>query len=374
LYHAASRRQKLWETALRISEKPRELHVIIVGINRLTETYIQALAQFGIGNISVAGLLGSTGKHVGRLLATYPVLGSPEDIESILDGLEVHGINVGRIVVAAPLRELRLEAQDALLRAERSRSITLQFLSEALGLSGGDEGNFNGRKQGSSASLTFPRFDLSSPQLRTVSLRSFWKVKRGLDAITAFALLFLLLPVFFLVFLAVAADTGFPVIFWQRRPGLGGRSFHLYKFRTMRAPRASDGSRIQDADRTSRCGNFLRRTRLDELPQLLNIIRGDMSFVGPRPLLPRDQPKDFLARLMVRPGLTGWAQVAGGRDISAEDKAALDLWYVYNASIRLDLIIAIKTFRIVVFGERICEDSMELAWRELTSCGIVKFQ
>jgi len=374
LYHAASRRQRLWEAAIRISEKPRELHVIIVGITRLTETYIQALAQFGTGNISVAGLLGSTSKHAGRLLATYPILGSPEDVETILDGLEVHGINVRRIVVAARFRELRLEAQDALLRAERSRNITLQFLTEALGFNGGDGGNFNGRKQESSASLTFPRFDLSSPQLRAVSQRSFWKIKRGLDVVAAFALLLLLLPVFFLVFLAVAADTGFPVIFWQLRPGVGGRSFYLYKFRTMRAPRASDGSRIPDAERTSRSGNILRRTRLDELPQLLNILRGDMSFVGPRPLLPKDQPKDFLARLMVRPGLTGWAQVAGGRDIPAEDKAALDVWYVYNASIRLDLKIAIKTVRIVVFGERICEDSMELAWHDLTSCGIVKFQ
>jgi lipopolysaccharide/colanic/teichoic acid biosynthesis glycosyltransferase len=281
---------------------------------------------------------------------------------------------VGRIVVAAPFRELRLEAQDALLRAERSRSITLQFLTEALGFDGGDEENFHGRTRESSTSLTFPRFDLSSPQLRAVSQRSFWKIKRGLDAITALALLFLLSPVFLLVFLAVAADIGFPVIFWQRRPGRSGRSFHLYKFRTMRAPRASDGSRIPDAERTSRFGHFLRRTRLDELPQLLNILRGDMSFVGPRPLLPRDQPKDFLARLMVRPGLTGWAQVAGGRDISAEDKTALDIWYVYNASIRLDLKIAIKTLRIVVFGERICKDSMELAWHDLASCGIVKFQ
>lgn len=373
LCHSASRRQKLREAAIRISAKPRELHVLIVGITRLTETYIQALVQFGPGHISVAGLLGITGKHVGRHLATYPVLGSPEDVEGVLDGLEVHGINVGRIVVAAPFRDLRPEAQDALLSVERSRGVALQFLTEVLGFDGSDEGDLNGSEQESSASLILPRFEHASPQLRAASRRGFWKVKRGLDAIAALGLLFLLWPIFLLAGLAVAADVGFPVIFWQRRPGLVGRSFHLYKFRTMRAPHASDGSRIPDAARTSRWGGFMRRTRLDELPQLVNILRGDMSFVGPRPLLACDQPKDCFARLMVRPGLTGWAQVAGGRDISPEDKAALDVWYVCNASVLLDLKIAVQTVRIVLFGERISEESMELAWHDLTACGIVQF-
>jgi lipopolysaccharide/colanic/teichoic acid biosynthesis glycosyltransferase len=166
------------------------------------------------------------------------------------------------------------------------------------------------------------------------------------------------------VALFVAASVGFPVIFWQRRPGLGGRSFHLYKFRTMGAAHSADGRRLTDAERVHRVGNFLRRTRLDELPQLLNILRGDMSFVGPRPLLPRDQPKSC-ARLLVRPGLTGWAQVVGGRDIPPEDKAALDVWYVRNASLLLDLEIVLRTAPIVFFGERISERLIARARREL---------
>ncbi|NJL08643.1 MAG: sugar transferase, partial [Methylacidiphilales bacterium] len=112
-------------------------------------------------------------------------------------------------------------------------------------------------------------------------------------------------------------------------------------------------------------GHLLRRTRLDELPQLFSILLGHMSFVGPRPLLPVDQPAGHSARLLVRPGLTGWAQIKGGRIISAEDKAALDVWYVRNASLALDLRILLGTIPMVLFGERVAEDAIAQAWREL---------
>ena len=114
----------------------------------------------------------------------------------------------------------------------------------------------------------------------------------------------------------VGASVGLPVLFWQQRPGLGGRPFRVYKFRTMRAAHSSDGRRLSDKERVSQMGTLMRRLRLDELPQLFNIFRGDMSFIGPRPLLPCDQSDAYRARLLVRPGLTGWAQVVGGRDIS----------------------------------------------------------
>ena len=136
------------------------------------------------------------------------------------------------------------------------------------------------------------------------------------------------------------------------------------------APRtAADGRRLPDTHRVSNIGRFMRRTRLDELPQLINIIRGDMSFVGPRPLLPQDQPKASAARLLVRPGLTGWAQIVGGRDIPPEDKAALDLWYVRNASLLLDLRIFARTIPIILFGERISQSLIERARRKGSSWG-----
>ena len=140
----------------------------------------------------------------------------------------------------------------------------------------------------------------------------------------------------------------------------------------MGASHAADGRRLPDTHRVSKIGKFMRRTRLDELPQLINIIRGDMSFVGPRPLLPQDQPKASAARLLVRPGLTGWAQVVGGRDIPPEDKAALDVWYVRHASLLLDLGIAARTIPIILFGERISQSLIERARREWVELGITK--
>ena len=113
-------------------------------------------------------------------------------------------------------------------------------------------------------------------------------------------------------------------------------------------------------------GHFLRRSRLDELPQLFHILVGQMSFVGPRPLLPIDQPVGYAARLLVRPGLTGWAQVKGGRQISALDKAALDVWYVRHASLRLDLEILVRTALTLLLGERPHAGAIRQAWEERT--------
>jgi lipopolysaccharide/colanic/teichoic acid biosynthesis glycosyltransferase len=172
----------------------------------------------------------------------------------------------------------------------------------------------------------------------------------------------------------VAASLGVPILFWQQRPGLGGRPFRLYKFRTMRAAHDSEGRRLSESERTSRIGNALRRLRFDELPQLYNILRGEMSFVGPRPLLPRDQSAATQARLLVRPGLTGWAQVVGGRNIEPVEKAALDVWYVCHASLALDVEIALRTIPLVLTGEHVYFASIERAWRDLKERGVLKEQ
>ena len=117
-------------------------------------------------------------------------------------------------------------------------------------------------------------------------------------------------------------------------------------------------------------GHLLRRLRLDELPQLFQILSGEMSFVGPRPLLPVDQSPAYAARLLVRPGLTGWAQVTGGRTISAADKAALDVWYVHHASLALDVRILLTTALMVLFGERVDQRAIARAWRDLKEAGV----
>jgi lipopolysaccharide/colanic/teichoic acid biosynthesis glycosyltransferase len=121
----------------------------------------------------------------------------------------------------------------------------------------------------------------------------------------------------------------------------------------MRAPHDKHQNRVPDDQRSSAIGQILRRTRLDELPQLYNVLIGDMSLIGPRPLLPCDQAPEYAARLSVRPGITGWAQVNGGRAISTFDKLILDVWYVQNASLVLDLSIIFRTVKMILFGDRI---------------------
>jgi lipopolysaccharide/colanic/teichoic acid biosynthesis glycosyltransferase len=134
----------------------------------------------------------------------------------------------------------------------------------------------------------------------------------------------------------------------------------------MGRPYDADGRRIEDAHRLSATGRFLRRFRLDELPQLFNILIGEMSFIGPRPLLQADQFPGLDARLAVRPGMTGWAQIKGGRELSAADKAALDVWYIRNACFRVDLEILVGTLRVVLLGERAADgDAIRSAWHEL---------
>ena len=159
----------------------------------------------------------------------------------------------------------------------------------------------------------------------------------------------------------VAIDVGFPIVFWQKRPGKFGRPFKLFKFCTMRPAHDRAGARISDEKRSSIVGRFLRRSRLDEIPQLYNILTGEMSFVGPRPLLPSDQPTETTARLLVRPGLTGMAQVFGARDISPEDKNALDIWYVRHASLWLDAKILVRTPLVMLRGERVDQRAVRAA-------------
>jgi lipopolysaccharide/colanic/teichoic acid biosynthesis glycosyltransferase len=213
-------------------------------------------------------------------------------------------------------------------------------------------------------------FTISDADLRNLTRRPYWRLKRTVDFLIATLLLVLTAPVSFVVASLVALDVGWPVVFWQQRPGLGGRPFKLYKFRTMAAVHDLEGRRLSDSQRQTFLGRLIRRSRLDELPQLFNILVGDMSFVGPRPLLPVDQPSAYRARLLVRPGLTGWAQVQGGREVAAADKAALDVWYVRNASPWLDALILLRTVPMAIFGERVSAAAIRRAWHELHQAGV----
>ena len=176
-------------------------------------------------------------------------------------------------------------------------------------------------------------------------------LKRLFDIIVSSIALILFSPIFLLVTYKVKNNLGSPVLFKQTRPGLNGKPFEMVKFRTMRDAVDKDGDPLPDAERLTAFGKMLRSTSLDELPELWNVLKGDMSLVGPRPLLMEYLPlytKEQSKRHNVKPGITGYAQVNGRNAISWEQKFELDTWYVENQSFWLDIHILFKTVLKVV--------------------------
>jgi lipopolysaccharide/colanic/teichoic acid biosynthesis glycosyltransferase len=176
-------------------------------------------------------------------------------------------------------------------------------------------------------------------------------LKRGFDIAASAIALVVFSPLILILVLLVRSRLGSPVFFRQKRPGLGAESFEVIKFRTMTDEIGIDGLPLPDADRLPPFGRWLRSTSLDELPELWNVLRGEMSLVGPRPLhiyyLPRYSPSQA-RRHEVRPGLTGWAQVNGRNAISWDEKFSLDVWYVDNRTFLLDLKIILITVAKIV--------------------------
>jgi len=180
--------------------------------------------------------------------------------------------------------------------------------------------------------------------------------KRVLDFLFSLCLLLVVFPVMLIVALLIRIKLGAPVIFQQVRPGLHGKPFRMVKFRTMLDAVDEDGNVLPDTDRLTSFGKFLRSTSLDELPELWNVLRGDMSLVGPRPLLmeylPLYTPEQF-RRHEVRPGVTGWAQINGRNALSWPEKFKLDVWYVDNQSFWLDMKIIFLTVKKVIIRDGI---------------------
>ncbi|WP_298973398.1 sugar transferase [uncultured Psychrobacter sp.] len=184
-------------------------------------------------------------------------------------------------------------------------------------------------------------------------------IKRFLDIAAASTALVVLSPVYALTAYKVNKNLGSPVLFRQTRPGLGGRPFEMIKFRTMKDATDEQGNPLPDSERLTDFGKALRNTSLDELPELWNVIKGDMSLVGPRPLLMEYLPlysKEQARRHDVRPGITGYAQVNGRNAINWDKKFELDTWYVDNQSLWLDIKILLKTVKKVLVKDGINAD------------------
>ncbi len=183
--------------------------------------------------------------------------------------------------------------------------------------------------------------------------------QRTLDIILVVSGLLIVWPVLALVAVLVWARHGSPVLFAQERAGFGGKPFRLYKFRTMTNERDGEGKFLSDAHRLTPLGRFLRNTSLDELPELYNVIKGDMALVGPRPLFLRYLPyytKRELLRHTVKPGITGWAQIHGRNFLPWDERLALDVWYVENRSMWLDLKILFQTIVKVIARDGVSPD------------------
>ncbi len=187
------------------------------------------------------------------------------------------------------------------------------------------------------------------------------KMKRIFDFTASLLLIIILIPLFLIISLAIVIDSGTPVFFKQYRVGMGNKLFYIYKFRTMKTDtrNAATSELCESGSCITRCGRFLRKTSLDELPQLYNVLKGDMSFVGPRPLIPEEKEIRVLRKeynvYSVRPGITGLAQINGRDKLTLEEKALFDKEYVDKQSLWLDIKILFKTVFVVLKRENISE-------------------
>jgi len=314
-------------------------HIIVIGSNRLSALYIGLLRAYGRERYRVIALLDERPEMAGRSIAGFRVFGPPSHLVPVIEEFKEHGIHTDRIIVGGDANFLAPETTSEIRRISREYDIRLDFIPQLIGLDAlqalpVEAGPVPVRA--STARYALPRYLI---------------VRRYVDFCVSLLLIVALLPLFALISVVVLLDVGSPVYFWQRRVGMDGQSFQMHKFRTLRPSYDGKGNPIS-SKRTSWVGEFLRRSRLDELPQLLNVLVGDMSLIGPRPLLPHDQPADPTLRLMVRPGITGWAQVNGGKLLTPEEKNALDEWYVRHASPWLDLKILGLTVVFMLAGER----------------------
>jgi len=314
-------------------------HIILIGSNKLSALYMDFLRAYAPNRYRVIGVLDDRAEMVGRSIAGIRVLGSPIDLLPIINEFKEHGISTDRIIIGGDSDLLTKEVMAEITHICDEYEIELDYVPRLVGL------NLL------HTPLVQDQAEHEEWSPAAFSASSYFRVKHYVDFCLSLLLIVVLLPVFLMIAVIVLWDVGSPIFFWQRRVGIYGQGFHVHKFRTLKPTYDEQGQPCSTPDRVSWVGVLLRRFRLDELPQLLNVLVGDMSLIGPRPLLPHDQPSDVTTRLMVRPGITGWAQVNGGKLIAPEEKNALDEWYVRNASFWLDLKIIGKTITFILDGE-----------------------
>jgi lipopolysaccharide/colanic/teichoic acid biosynthesis glycosyltransferase len=316
----------------------RRERIILIGANRFASSFIQLLKAYAPQQQRVIAVLDENAAMIGRAISGVQILGAPHELEAIISEFAIHGISTDRVVIAGEVDFLSSPVLHELERICKKRQIELTFLPRMIGVS---------ERKPTNAPAVISKPVASGPSF---ALPPLFRLKRWIDIVGSLTLIVLLFPLLMLAGLLVLLDVGRPIFFWQERLGWKGRSFLIYKFRTLRAPFDSAGRPALGSRQPSAVGRFLRAARLDELPQLLNVLFGEMSLIGPRPLLPEDQPANTSIRLSVRPGISGWAQINGAKLVTKEQKEELDEWYVRNASLWLDFWIMMMTIKMVLRG------------------------
>jgi lipopolysaccharide/colanic/teichoic acid biosynthesis glycosyltransferase len=346
--HGSRRMAEAREAGARPRRQARR--VIIIGIDGFSTLAIKLAQRQAPCAVEIVAALDPRERLSDRTVSGVRIVGAPADLVPIIREYAEHGICVDEVWFSDPLIAESPEAHRALSDACRVAGLKSSSISGALNLT-----------------ATGPEYahNEAAPTAAVAPAPGYFRLRRPLEAAAAAALLAGLTPAAAIVGAIIAIDLGAPVIFWQERIGRNGRKFLLYKFRTLHAPFARDGAAVSRDRRTSTIGGIVRKSRLDEIPQLWNVIRGEMALIGPRPLLPVDQPADSRTRLLVRPGITGWAQVNGGTALTAEEKDALDSWYIRHASPELDLQVMWRTVCRFGRGERRDASAIEQAmkWR-----------
>ncbi|MGE3266828.1 sugar transferase [Methylocystis sp.] len=331
---------------------PQDLRrIILIGADRFSALTAKLLEHQRPRTTQAVAAIDPREALIGRAIAGVKIVGSVEDFEAIVDEFAVHGVEIDEVWLSDDVTSLSDDTIERVSEQCATRGLKFARISEALNLT---------------PSIICASDNWRSDADDATRLGGYFKLKRVIDFIGASALLLALMPLTLIAAYLVLVDVGAPMIFWQQRIGQNGRRFLVYKFRTYRAPYDRGGRKIPEEQRLSKIGRAIRAARLDEIPQLLNVLIGDMSLIGPRPLLPHDQPSDPRLRLLTRPGITGWAQLNGGTIVTPEEKDALDIWYIHHASLWLDLRIVVSTLLFAFKGEKVDDLALKQAmrWRE----------
>jgi lipopolysaccharide/colanic/teichoic acid biosynthesis glycosyltransferase len=352
--------ETILRAAARLGEY-KQIHFLLVGDGKERARLESRARELNVANVTFAGarpksempeLLAAsdacvaTLKNIAMFRTTYPnkvfdymAAGRPTVLA--IDGVIRQVVEAARAGVFVPPGDDRALAETVLsLSADRQLTADMGRRARAYVVE-----HFDRQQQANDFAALLKR--LTASRQRRFSVLSYRRAgKRLLDLSLTLPALIVLAPLFLLLALLVRVKLGSPILFRQRRPGINGRAFTLLKFRTMTDARDKDGRLLPDAERLTRFGRFLRATSLDELPELFKVLKGDMSLVGPRPLLmeylDRYTPEQA-RRHEVKPGLTGWAQVNGRNALAWEDKFKLDVWYVDRVSFWLDMKILVLT-------------------------------